>query len=102
MKTKTKQNKKTENQSGWKELVHGFVGNMLAEVGDNVSHHVRQWSDKFKRRAIGSVLMVLGATYFLTGLSDYANSVLGKNLPGIGAGAVGAVVIFIGYLLSRK
>jgi hypothetical protein len=102
METKTKKNKKESNDASWKELVHGFVGNMLAEVGDNVSKRVHEWSTNFKRRAIGGVFMLLGLTYFLTGLSDYVSSLLGKNLPGLGAGAVGIAVILIGYSLSRK
>lgn len=94
--------KKETNHNGWKDLVHGFVGNILAQVGDNVSQKMHVWLVKFKRRAVGGVLLVLGATYFLTGLSDYVSSVFGKNIPGIGALLVGAVVIFIGYFLSRK
>ena len=102
METKKTKNKKQSTSSGWKDLVHGFVGNMLEQIGDNVSQKMHVWMLKFKRRAIGSVLLVLGATYFLTGLSDYANSVFGKNIPGIGAILVGLIVISIGYLLSRE
>ncbi len=94
--------KKEKQNSNWKELVHGFVGNILAQVGDNISHKMHIWMDQLKRRAVGSVLMVLGATYFLTGLSDYASSLFGKDFPGLGSGMVGIAVIFIGYLMSRK
>lgn len=94
--------KKEPNSSDWKTLIHGFVGNMLAQVGDNVSKRVHEWTTTFKRRAIGGVLLVLGLTYFLTGLSEYTNSLLGKDYPGFGYAIVGGSVILIGYLLSRK
>lgn len=94
--------KKTSTHGDWKNLIHGFVGNMLAQVGDNVSQKMHVWFDRVKRRAVGGVLVVLGLTYFLTGISDYANSVIGKNYPGLGYTAVGFVVVFIGYLISRK
>lgn len=96
-----KKQKKTKNSGNWKELVQGFVSGMLSQVSENVSQHIHVWIKNFKRRAIGSVLMLLGATYFLTGLSDYASSLFGKDFPGFGAGIVGLVVIFIGYLVSR-
>lgn len=93
--------KKTKNSGSWKELVEGFVSGMLAQVSDNVSQHIHVWIGKLKRRAAGSVLMLLGATYFLTGFSDYISSLFGKDFPGFGSGVVGLIVIFIGYLISR-
>lgn len=102
MEKKTKSSKKDENSNDWRNIVHGFVGNMLAQVGDNVSKRIHVWTTEFKRRAIGGVLVLLGATYFLTGLADYLSSTVGKNYPGLGAGAVGLIVISIGYLMSRK
>ena len=93
--------KKTKTNNDWKNIVQVFIGDMLARVSDNVSQRLHVWIGKIKRRAIGSVLMLLGATYFLTGLSDWASSLFGNNFPGFGSGAVGIVVIFIGYLISR-
>ncbi len=55
-----------------------------------------------KRRAAGSVVMVLGMTYLLTGLSTYTEATFGKNIPGLGYVIIGAVAILIGYLVSRK
>ena len=98
---KMEKQKKNESNSNWKSLVQGFVSGMLAQVSENVSQHVHVWIKHFKRRAIGSVLMLLGATYFLTGLSDYVSSLFGKDFPGFGSGAVGILVITIGYLISR-
>jgi len=102
METKTKQNKKSANHGEWKNLVQGFVGNMLEQLSENVTNRVHAWTKQMKRRTIGSILMLLGATYFLSGLADYAGSLFGKDFPGFGSGTVGIVVIFIGYLLSRK
>ena len=96
-----KKQKKTKVNSDWKSLVQGFVSGMLAQVSENVTHRMHVWMKNFKRRAIGSVLILLGVTYFLTGLSDYVSSLFGNNFPGFGYGAVGIVVVFIGYLISR-
>lgn len=99
---KAKSSKKDENPSDWKTLVHGFVGNVLEQLNENVTNRVRAWTKQMKRRAAGGILVVLGMTYFLTGLSDYANSIFGKNYPGFGYGIVGIIIVLIGYLMSRK
>ena len=90
-----------QKQNNWKELVAGFVGNILAQLEDNVSQKMHAWFDNVKRKAVAGILAVLGLTYFLTGISDYANSMVGKNSPGLGYVIVGASVIFIGYLIGR-
>jgi hypothetical protein len=101
--TQAKQHKKTQNDhEGWKTLVTSFVANVLEKISDNVSLRVHQWTAQMKRRAAGSVVMVLGMTYLLTGLSTYADQTLGKNIPGLGYMTIGLVAIFIGYLVSRK
>lgn len=96
-----KKQKKAQPSNDWKKIVQIFVGDVLARVTDNVNHKVHAWMKNFKRRAIGSVLILLGATYFLTGLSDYVSSFFGNDFPGFGSGLVGLVVIVIGYLISR-
>ncbi|EKD58446.1 MAG: hypothetical protein ACD_56C00123G0006 [uncultured bacterium] len=97
----SKKQKKAQTSSDWKKIVQVFVGDVLARVTDNVNQKVHVWMKNFKRRAIGSVLMLLGATYFLTGLSDYVSSLFGKDFPGFGSGLVGLAVVAIGYLMSR-
>lgn len=100
---KTKQNKKQESShEGWKALIQGFVTNVLEKVSDNVSLRVHAWTKQMKRKIAGSVVMVLGATYLLTGLSNYADATIGKNIPGLGYVVIGAIALLIGYLVSRK
>lgn len=94
--------KKETKSTDWKGLVQGFVANMLEQFSENVTTRVHAWTKQVKRRAIGGVVMLLGATYFLTGLSDYANSFFGKNFPGFGYLLVGALALLIGYFVSRK
>ena len=99
----TKQKQKTEdNHEGWKALIQGFVTNVLEKVSDNVSHRIHAWTKQMKRRVAGSVVMVLGATYLLTGLSNYADATIGKNVPGLGYILIGGLALLIGYFVSRK
>lgn len=103
METKAKQGEKDNNgNNAWKTLIMGFVSNVLEKVTDNVSSRIHTWTKQMKRRALGGVLVILGLTYFLTGLSDYANSMFGKNYPGLGYIAVGFVIVVVGYLMGRK
>jgi hypothetical protein len=99
MPTKTK---KTANHNDWKNLVQGFVGNVLEQVSDNVSHKVNAWIKVIKRKTIGSILMVLGTLYLLIGLSIYFNSILGRIMPGLGYLTVGLLAILIGNLISNN
>ncbi|EKE20251.1 MAG: hypothetical protein ACD_8C00033G0003 [uncultured bacterium] len=94
--------KNENNHEGFKALILGFVTNILEKVSDNVTHKVQTWTRQMKRRAAGSVVMVLGMTYLLTGLSTYTEATFGKNIPGLGYVIIGAVAILIGYLVSRK
>lgn len=98
----TKQQKTENNHEGFKTLILGFVTNILEKVSDNVTHKVQVWTKQMQRRAIGSVVAVIGFTYFLTGLSDFTGSLLEKDIPGLGYIVVGLVSLLIGYLVSRK
>lgn len=102
MDTKTKENKEEHNYDAWKTLVMGFVGKIMERMSDNVSLRIHQWSAQIKRRAIGSVVLVLGITYFLTGLATYADATLGKSIPGFGYMLIGLIISIMGYLVSRK
>lgn len=95
-------NKSENNHEGFKALILGFVTNILEKVSDNVTHKVQTWTKQMKRRAAGSVVMVLGMTYLLTGFSIYAEATLGKNIPGLGYIIIGLIALSIGYLVSRK
>jgi hypothetical protein len=46
------------------------------------------------------VLMIFGLIFFLTGIADYMNFILG--VPGAGGLAVGVVLLLVGYYLLSK
>jgi hypothetical protein len=93
----TKQTKHNE----WKNLVHGFVGNMLEQMSENVSHKIQIWIKMLKRKTIGWVLMTAGLLYLLIGLSINLNAVLGQIIPGLGYITIGILAILVGSLLSN-
>ncbi|NTV41238.1 MAG: hypothetical protein HGA61_03105 [Candidatus Moranbacteria bacterium] len=90
------------NHGEWKNLIQGFIGNVFERLSDNVLVRIQNWSRQLKRRALGSIIMVLGVTYLLTGLSAYFESVLGILVPGLGYAAIGILAFLAGYLLSKK
>lgn len=93
--------KQKENQSNnWKELVQGFVANMLEQAGENISQRIHKMIVRFKRRAIGSVLMAVGITFFLNGLAIYLNSITNNNF--VGYGIVGLTTVLFGYIMLRE
>jgi fructose-specific phosphotransferase system IIC component len=93
---------KKTNHSDWKNLVQGFVGNVLEQMSENVSQKIHAWIKMLKRKTIGSILMMLGLLYLLIGLSVYFNSILGRVLPGLGYATVGILAMLIGYLISNN
>ncbi len=97
----TKTNKKETKGSDWKNLVQGFVGNVMEQLSENVSSKIHAWIKMLKRKTIGSILMVLGLLYLLIGVSVYLNSVLGQVIPGLGYITVGVLAMLIGYLISN-
>lgn len=98
----TKQQQSENNHEGFKALILGFVTNVMEKVSDNVTHKVQVWTKQMKRRAVGGVVMVLGMTYLLTGISNYAEATIGKNIPGLGYVLIGAIALIVGYFVSRK
>lgn len=92
---------KTAKSSDWKNLIQGFVTNMLEHVGGNLSQRAQTWFSRLKKRTAGTALMILGITFLLTGIAVYANTVLENIVPGIGYVIVGAVIFLSGYLFSK-
>ena len=88
--------------SEWKNLIQGFVGNVLERISDNVSQKIHAWIKVLKLRTAGFILVVLGAFYLLIGDSVFLNSVLGIILPGLGYVTVGVLAILIGSLLGKS
>lgn len=97
MATKTK-----ENQTDWKGLIQGFVGNVLERLSDNVSKKVHEFIKQLKRRSIGAVLLLVGAIFFLAGIAMFLNFIIGSQMPWFGWSVVGFVVFLAGFELSRK
>ncbi|MDD5397339.1 MAG: hypothetical protein PHW24_04800 [Candidatus Moranbacteria bacterium] len=93
--------KKTK-QNDWKNLVQGFVGNVMEQLSDNVSQKIQAWIKMLKRKTVGSILMVLGLLYLLIGVSVYFNSILSPILPGLGYMTVGVLAILIGNLVANN
>ena len=88
--------------SEWKNLIQGFVGNVLERISDNVSQKIHAWIKVLKLRTAGFILVVLGAFYLLIGVSVFLNSVLGIILPGLGYVTVGVLAILIGTLMGKS
>ncbi len=93
---------KQTKHNDWKNLVQGFVGNVMEQMSDNVSQKVHAWIKMLKLKAVGSILMVLGLVYLLIGLSVYFNSILSPILPGLGYMTVGLLAILIGNLVANN
>lgn len=101
MQTKTKEDEKPDFGE-WKNLIQGFVGNVLERLSDNVSQKIQRWIKVLKLRTAGFILVVLGSFYLLVGISVYLNSILGLILPGLGYVTVGVLAILIGTLLGKS
>lgn len=96
---KKSKNKKTS--SDWKNIVQVFIGDMLSKVEDNLSQRIQKFIKKIKRKAVASLFIGSGLVFFLTGIVTYASAKLDPILPGLGYLSVGAIVVSIGYLISR-
>jgi len=100
METKTKQ-KKASQTNNWKNIVQGFVGDMLERISDNVSKKVHTFIDQLKRRTIGAILMLIGSIFFLTSVAILINTILGNEFPWVGWSLVGLVTVLVGYRISK-
>ncbi|MDX9912985.1 MAG: hypothetical protein RBS77_00180 [Candidatus Moranbacteria bacterium] len=101
MKTK-KESKKEEPNSAWKEMTQTFVANILTKVGDNISTKVQTWFNDIKRRTLGAILSLIGLIFVLVCLSLYINTFVSEEASWIGYGAVGMLILSVGYFLSKK
>lgn len=93
--------KNTKNQSDWKSLVQGFVGDVLERISDNVSKRIHTFIDQLKRRTIGAILILIGSIFFLAGVAILINTLLNNEYPWVGWSLVGLVVILVGYRISK-
>jgi sorbitol-specific phosphotransferase system component IIBC len=100
-KTKSMETKNKKNQSDWKNLVQGFVGDMLERISDNVSKKVHIFFDQLKRRTIGAILISIGSIFFLISVAILINTVFNNEFPWIGWSLVGLVAILVGYRISK-
>jgi hypothetical protein len=102
MPIRTKKSEKKTNQSDWKNLIHGFVGNVLDQMSDNVSKKIQIWIKILKRKTIGSVLMILGVMYLFVGMSIFLNSILNPLFPGLGYMTIGVLAALVGFLVGNN
>lgn len=93
--------KKSKQNSDWKDIIHNFVGGMLEQASDNIMQKIHEWIKTLKRKTLATVLMIFGLVYLLIGFSIYFNSVLGRILPGLGYFTVGVLAILVAYLLNN-
>lgn len=94
--------KKEETNSAWKELTQTFVSNILTKVGDNISIKVQAWFNDIKRRTLGALLVLIGLIFVLICVALYVNTFVSEEASWIGYGAVGILVLMVGYFLSKK
>jgi len=94
----TKENK----QSSWKDMVQGFVANMLERVGENISERAHVWFKNLKKKTFGSILMVIGAIFFLIAVALLINSLTQDLFPWLGYLIVGLATLAIGYVMTKE
>ncbi|EKE21285.1 MAG: hypothetical protein ACD_7C00298G0004 [uncultured bacterium] len=99
---KTKKDSKKEESSPWKEMTQTFVANILTKVGDNISAKVQTWFNDVKRRTLGALLVLIGLIFVLICVALYVNTFVSEESSWIGYGAVGILVLMVGYFLSKK
>lgn len=94
--------KKEKKETSWKEMVQGFVGNMLERIGENISERAAVWFKQLKKRTIGWVCMTIGLVFFLAALALLVNSLTQNLFPWIGYGIVGLATLAIGYVMTKE
>lgn len=94
--------RKTIKQNNWKNIVQGFVADMLERVSDNVSKRVHVFLDQLKRRTIGAILMAIGFVFVLVGIALFINALFSNAFPWIGWSVLGLVVLLGGYNMSKE
>lgn len=92
--------KKTE--SSWKDMVQGFVTNMLERVGENVSQRAAKWLKNLKKKTIGSGLMLIGLIFFLVAVVLLINTLTQNIYPWLGYLIVGLATLAIGYVMTKE
>jgi uncharacterized membrane protein YcjF (UPF0283 family) len=102
MKTKKETEKENNNGSAWKDLTQTFVTTMLAKVSDNISTKLQNWFNEVKRRTLGALMVAVGLVFILVCLSLYINTFFSEGASWIGYGAVGILILVVGYVLSKK
>lgn len=98
----TKQKNNQTKQNDWKNIVQGFVANMLERVGDNVSKRVQEFVLKLKKRTLGGALIFVGSIFFLIGAALFVNSIFENEYPWLGWIMSGLVVAAAGYVVSKE
>lgn len=96
-----KNKNKKEDKNELKNILQGFVSNMLERFGNNISKKIALFINQLKRRTIGAVLLLIGAIFFLTSIAIMVNTFLGDELQWVGWSLVGFVAIIFGYVLSK-
>jgi len=100
--TKIKEKSDEINNTNWKIIVQSFVANMISRANDNISKKIQEWLGNIKRMTIGILLMFVGFIFVLICLVMYINVFIDNESQWAGYGIVGATVLIIGYLMSRK
>jgi hypothetical protein len=91
-----------KKQSSWKDLAHGFAAGMLEHAGENIAQRMHKWITQLKRRAVGSLLLAVGITFFLNSVALYINAMTQNIFPWLGYSSVGILCAFVGYVMVKE
>jgi hypothetical protein len=93
--------KHKEKKTDWKSLVHGFVGDVLERLSDNISQKVHVFITKLKRRTAGAILLIVGSIFLLVSIALLINSFFSSEFQWIGWGLVGLIIVLIGRKMIK-